>query len=138
MMRRLFLIGGAVTLLLGLVFGRSHIATTVGMVKQQVKDNVPIDFEIKRATAEPYFQNLSPMNDFFGVNHRRVARVDAQAAGTVQPIFQPGANEAETGAGRRQFVAPKQQTERRGNLGPNLGATDLRTIDNSGHIQRSK
>ena len=49
MLKKMFVLGGAVALLLGLVFGRSHVATTVGMVKQQVKDNVPIEFEIKRA-----------------------------------------------------------------------------------------
>lgn len=49
MLKKTLLIGGAGALLLGLVAGRSHLQTTVGMVKQQVKDNVPVEFEIKRA-----------------------------------------------------------------------------------------
>lgn len=43
------IIVGAALVLLGLLFGRSHLTTAVGMAKQAVKDNVPVQFEIKRA-----------------------------------------------------------------------------------------
>jgi peptidoglycan hydrolase CwlO-like protein len=49
MLKKTIVAGVAGLLLLGLLFGRSHVLTTIGMVKQSVKDNVPIDFEIKRA-----------------------------------------------------------------------------------------
>jgi chromosome segregation ATPase len=49
MLKKSIVLGGALLLLMGLFFGRSHVLTTVGMVKESVRDNVPIDFEIKRA-----------------------------------------------------------------------------------------
>jgi len=49
MFKKSFVLGAGVVLLLALFFGRSHVLTTIGMVKQSVKDSVPIDFEIKRA-----------------------------------------------------------------------------------------
>jgi hypothetical protein len=44
--------GGAVLLLLGLLFGRdafSYATTSIGWVRQSVHDAVPVDFELKRA-----------------------------------------------------------------------------------------
>lgn len=49
MLKRTIVVGTAGALLLGLLFGRSHLATAVGMAKQTLKDNVPVKFEIKRA-----------------------------------------------------------------------------------------
>ena len=49
MLRKSVIIGVAAVLLLSLVFGRSHVLTTVGLVKDSVKDSVPIEFELKRA-----------------------------------------------------------------------------------------
>lgn len=48
MLKKIVVVGAAVVLL-GFLFGRSHIRTAVGMAKQAVKDNVPVQFEIKRA-----------------------------------------------------------------------------------------
>jgi len=48
MLKKTIVVGAAVVLL-GLLFGRSHLRTAVGMAKQAVKDNVPVQFEIKRA-----------------------------------------------------------------------------------------
>jgi chromosome segregation ATPase len=48
MFKKTLVLGGVVALLLGW-FGRSHVMTTVGMVKESVKDSVPVGFEIKRA-----------------------------------------------------------------------------------------
>jgi hypothetical protein len=49
MLKRGFVLGAAAVLLLGLLFGRTHIKTAVGMARQTIKENVPVDFEIKRA-----------------------------------------------------------------------------------------
>ena len=49
MFKKSFVLGAGLVLLLALFFGRSHVLTTIGMVKQSVKESVPIDFEIKRA-----------------------------------------------------------------------------------------
>jgi hypothetical protein len=49
MLKKLVLLGSGAAVLLGLFVGRSHILTTVGLVKKQVKDSVPIEFEIERA-----------------------------------------------------------------------------------------
>lgn len=49
MLKRGIVLGAMAAMLLGLVFGRSHFSTAVGMAKQTIKDNVPVDFELKRA-----------------------------------------------------------------------------------------
>jgi hypothetical protein len=49
MLKRSVVLGAVAALLLGLLFGRTHLATAVGMARQSIKDHVPIDFEIKRA-----------------------------------------------------------------------------------------
>lgn len=49
MIKRSLWIGGVVTVLLGLLWGQSYVFTTWGMMKQSVKNSVPVDFELKRA-----------------------------------------------------------------------------------------
>src|SRR5256886_1638991 len=52
MLKKGFLIGTAVLVLLGLLFGRegfSHVKTSLGWVRQSVRDSVPVEFEISRA-----------------------------------------------------------------------------------------
>lgn len=49
MVKKMLLAGAGLVLLLGLFFGRSHVSTTVGMVRETVKESMPVDFEIKRA-----------------------------------------------------------------------------------------
>jgi len=49
MFKKSFVMGAGLVLLLTLFFGRSHVMTTIGMVRETVKESVPIDFEIKRA-----------------------------------------------------------------------------------------
>jgi predicted nucleic acid-binding Zn-ribbon protein len=49
MLKRTVVLGAVAVMLLGLFFGRTHLTTAVGMAKQTIKDNVPVDFEIKRA-----------------------------------------------------------------------------------------
>lgn len=52
MLKKSLLVGGAVALLLGLFFGRdacSYLSTSVGWMKNTVKTNVPIEFQIDRA-----------------------------------------------------------------------------------------
>jgi chromosome segregation ATPase len=52
MLKKLVLVGAAGALLLGLLFGReacSYVKTSLGWVHDSVKDNMPIEFELKRA-----------------------------------------------------------------------------------------
>lgn len=52
MLKKALLVGGAIVLLLGLFFGRdacSYLSTSAGWVKDTVKSNVPIEFQIERA-----------------------------------------------------------------------------------------
>jgi chromosome segregation ATPase len=52
MLRKAFFGGGALLLLVGLVFGReavSYVTTSAGWMHQTVKDAVPIEFELERA-----------------------------------------------------------------------------------------
>jgi len=52
MVKKGILIGTAVMVLLGLLFGRegvSHVKTSLGWVRQSVRESVPVEFEISRA-----------------------------------------------------------------------------------------
>jgi hypothetical protein len=52
MVKKGILIGAAVLVLVGLLFGRdglSHLKTSLGMAKQAVRDAVPVEFELSRA-----------------------------------------------------------------------------------------
>jgi len=49
MLKRSIVTGAVAVTLLGLFFGRSHFSTAVGMARQSIKDNVPVEFELKRA-----------------------------------------------------------------------------------------
>lgn len=49
MLKRSIVTGAVAATLLGLFVGRSHFSTAVGMAKQSIKDNVPVQFELKRA-----------------------------------------------------------------------------------------
>ena len=52
MVKKGILIGTAVMVLLGLLFGRegaSHVKTSLGWVRQSVRETVPVEFEISRA-----------------------------------------------------------------------------------------
>ena len=52
MVKKALMVAGGVVLLLGLFFGRdaaSYVSTSVGWVKQSVKDSIPVEFEIERA-----------------------------------------------------------------------------------------
>ena len=49
MLKRSLVTGAVAATLLGLFVGRSHFSTAVGMAKQSIKDNVPVQFELKRA-----------------------------------------------------------------------------------------
>ncbi len=75
MFKKLFLLGGGAALLMGLLFSRSHIHTTVGMVKQQVQDSVPIDFELKRAR-----QMIKDLHPEIEKNLRLIAQEEVEVA----------------------------------------------------------
>src|SRR5688572_19450528 len=52
MLKKGMVLGAAALLLLGLLFGRegfSHVKTSLGWVRQSVRESVPVDFEISRA-----------------------------------------------------------------------------------------
>ena len=52
MVKKGILLGGAVMVLVGLLFGRegfSHVKTSLGWVRQSVRESVPVEFEIGRA-----------------------------------------------------------------------------------------
>ena len=52
MLKRSIYVGSGALLLMGLLFGRdacSYVTTTVGWVKDSVRDSIPIEFEIERA-----------------------------------------------------------------------------------------
>jgi hypothetical protein len=52
MVKKGMVLGAAALLLLGLLFGRegfSHVKTSLGWVRQSVRESVPVDFEISRA-----------------------------------------------------------------------------------------
>jgi len=52
MVKKALVLGGAALLLIGLLFGRegfSHVKTSLGWVRQSVRDSVPVEFEISRA-----------------------------------------------------------------------------------------
>jgi chromosome segregation ATPase len=74
MLKKTIVIGAAV-LLLGLLFGRTHVRTAVGMAKQAVKDNVPVQFEIKRA--REMIRGLVPEIE---KNMHRIAREETEVA----------------------------------------------------------
>jgi hypothetical protein len=75
MLKKTLVVGIAAMLLLGLFFGRSHVLTTVGLVKQTVKDSVPIDFEIKRAR-----QMIRDLQPEIENNLHMIAREETQVA----------------------------------------------------------
>jgi hypothetical protein len=75
MLKKTLVIGAAGVTLLGLMFGRSHVLTTVGMVKQQVKDSVPIDFEIRRA-----HQMIKDLQPEIEKNMRLIAQEEVEVA----------------------------------------------------------
>jgi len=52
MVKKGIVLGAAALLLIGLLFGRegfSHVKTSLGWVRQSVRESVPVDFEISRA-----------------------------------------------------------------------------------------
>ena len=49
MLKKTILLGGGLLLLATLFWGRSHVHTTFGMVRETVKESMPVDYELKRA-----------------------------------------------------------------------------------------
>lgn len=74
MLKKTIVVGAAVVLL-GVLFGRSHVRTAVGMAKQAVKDNVPVQFEIKRA--REMIKGLAPEIE---TNMHVIAREETEVA----------------------------------------------------------
>ena len=75
MLKKLVILGAGALVLLGLFVGRSHLRTTFGMVKQSVRDSVPIEFEIKRAR-----QMIKDMRPEIEKNMHLIAREETDVA----------------------------------------------------------
>ena len=75
MVKKAVVIAAGVLLLLGLVFGRSHVSTAVGIAQDTFQDSVPIPFEIKRAREE--IKRLRPEIE---KNMRSIAEVEVEVA----------------------------------------------------------
>lgn len=83
MLKKTVLLGSAAVLLLGLLIGRSHVLTTVGMVKQSVKDAVPVQFEIKRAR-----QMIKELQPEIERNMHLIAREETEVAKLERQVSQ--------------------------------------------------
>lgn len=75
MLKKTLVVAATGSLLLGLVFGRSHVMTTLGMVKQQFRESVPIDFEIERAR-----QMITDLRPEIEKNLRLIAQEEVEVA----------------------------------------------------------
>jgi hypothetical protein len=75
MLKKMVLVGGAAAVLVGMVAGRSHLLTTVGIVKQQVKNSVPLEFEIERAR-----QMIKDLDPEIEQNLRLIAQEEVEVA----------------------------------------------------------
>ena len=74
-MKKLLMMGTAVLVAFGLFVSRSHLRTTIGMVKQSVKDSVPTEFELKRAR-----QMIKDMRPEIEKNMHLIAREETEVA----------------------------------------------------------
>ena len=55
MVKKVILLGSAALVLVGLLFGRegfSHVKTSLGWVRQSVRESVPVEFEISLLTGQ--------------------------------------------------------------------------------------
>ncbi len=75
MLKKTAIVGVAVTLLAALLAGRSHVRTAWTEVKDTVKHNVPIDFELNRARG--MIEDLRPEIE---KNLRRIAQEEVEVA----------------------------------------------------------
>jgi chromosome segregation ATPase len=75
MLKKTLVLGAGGALLVGLLAGRSHLMTTFGMVKEHVKQSVPIDFEIERAR-----QMVSDLRPEIEKNLRLIAQEEVEVA----------------------------------------------------------
>jgi chromosome segregation ATPase len=75
MLKKTIVLGGVAVLLAGFVAARSHVTTGWGMVRQTVKDSVPVDFEIKRAR-----QMIKDLQPEIERNMHLIAREETEVA----------------------------------------------------------
>jgi chromosome segregation ATPase len=72
MLKKGLIAGGGALLLLGLIFGRdlcNFVGTATGLVRETVRDSVPIDFELKRAR-----QMIASLSPEISKHKREIAR----------------------------------------------------------------
>jgi len=75
MVRKSVVVAAGVLLLAGLLYGRSHVATAVGIAQQTFEDSIPIGFELKRAREE--IRRLQPEIE---KNMHSIAEVEVEVA----------------------------------------------------------
>lgn len=75
MTKKLVVVAAGVLLLVGLLYGRSHISTAYGIAEDSVRDSIPVDFELKRARKE--IKRLVPE---IGKNLHAIATVEVEVA----------------------------------------------------------
>ncbi|MBI2479697.1 MAG: hypothetical protein HYV60_14015 [Planctomycetia bacterium] len=75
MVRKSAVVAAGMLLLAGLLYGRSHVATAVGMAQQTFEDSVPVTFELKRAREE--IRRLQPEIER---NMHAIAEVEVEVA----------------------------------------------------------
>ena len=75
MLRKSAVVAAGALLLAGLLYGRSHVATAVGLAQQTFEDSVPVTFELKRAREE--IRRLQPEIER---NMHAIAEVEVEVA----------------------------------------------------------
>lgn len=75
MFRKSAVVAAGVLLLAGLLYGRSHLSTAVGIAQQTFEDSVPMTFELKRAREE--IRRLQPEIER---NMHAIAEVEVEVA----------------------------------------------------------
>ena len=103
MVKKSLVVGGVIVLLLGLFFGRDAISyskTSLGWVRQSVKDAVPVEFELTRA--RDMIKGLTPE---IRHNMHVIATEEVEVQGLRENLA------------ARSDMTPKQRTRRRASPG---------------------
>ena len=83
MTKKLTVIAAGVLLLVGLLYGRSHVSTAYGIAEDSVRDSIPVDFELKRARKE--IKRLVPEIE---KNMHAIAEVEVEVAKLERQVTQ--------------------------------------------------
>lgn len=106
MLKKSLLLGGALVLLLGLFFGRdacSYLTTSAGWVKDSVKANVPVEFQIERAR-----QMIKDLDPEIRRNMHLIAKEEVEIEKLAQQV---DAQEAALAKARTEILRLKRDLE---------------------------